>query len=64
MAIFHVMGLIPVALQADSHCDLQNAVASARLLTWLMPPPNMVMTTNAVIRITMAATTTVNVMFM
>ena len=63
LATSHVIGGLPVALHDASHWVSHNDWACAMLPTLVMPLPKMVMTTSAVIRMTMAATTTVNVMF-
>jgi len=59
-----VTGLWPVLWHIVMNCVAQSVLACDSVPTCVMPPENMVMTTSAVIRITMAETTTANVVFM
>jgi len=61
--MFQVIGGVPIELHDALHEVSHMLYADVVLPTVPMDPPNMVMTTSAVIRITMAATTTVRVIF-
>jgi len=59
----HVSGIWPVERHDDAACVLQIESAFVSVPTCPMPPPKMVMTTSAAIRMTMAETTTASVVF-
>ena len=60
---FHVSGRLQVDVHADLPWVWQTLWAFVRPPIWPAPPEKMVMTTSAVIRMTIAETTTANVVF-
>lgn len=62
--ISQVTGFWPVLWHIVINWVEHSVFACDRVATCVMPPENMVMTTSAVIRMTMAETTTANVVFM
>ena len=63
LGIFHVIGGLPVALHVDLHVASHVLLASVSVAILPIDPPNIVITTSAVIKITIAETTMVRVMF-
>jgi len=63
LGVFQVNGICPVVLHDVAHWVSHKDCAWVMLPTCIMPEPNIVITTSAVIRMTIAATTTVSVMF-